>query len=56
MYADGYRRFDMGYGRFQALPAGLREVRCADCGECAVRCPNGVAVRERLATAQRLFC
>ncbi len=55
MYADGYRRFDVGYQRFQALPARLRTVRCEDCGQCSVVCPNGVAVRERLTAAQRMF-
>jgi hypothetical protein len=55
MYADGYRRFDVGCGHFRALPARLRAVRCEDCGACAVSCPNGVAVRQRLTAAQRLF-
>jgi predicted aldo/keto reductase-like oxidoreductase len=55
MYADGYRRFDMGYARFKALPADLRAVRCSDCTQCAVQCPNGVAVRDRLITAQQMF-
>jgi predicted aldo/keto reductase-like oxidoreductase len=55
MYADGYGRFDVGYGRFKTLPAEARAVRCRDCGECAVQCPNGVAVRQRLIQAQELF-
>ena len=55
MYADGYRRFDLGYQRFRTLPASLRAVRCEDCGRCSVTCPNGVAVRERLTAAQRMF-
>jgi predicted aldo/keto reductase-like oxidoreductase len=55
MYADGYRRFELGYERFRTLPANLRAVRCEECGQCAVSCPNGVAVRERLAAAQRMF-
>jgi uncharacterized protein len=55
MYADGYRRFDIGYQRFQALPESLRAVRCEDCARCTVACPNGVAVRERLIKAQQMF-
>jgi predicted aldo/keto reductase-like oxidoreductase len=55
MYADGYRRFDMGYSRFKTLPANLRAVRCTDCNRCAIECPNGVAVRDRLITAQEMF-
>ncbi len=55
MYADGSRRFDMGYGRFRMLPESLQAVRCEDCGECSVACPNGVRVRDRLMAAQRMF-
>jgi predicted aldo/keto reductase-like oxidoreductase len=54
-YADGYGDFPMGYRRFQALPAEVRAVRCTDCRACAVRCPSGVHVRERLIRAQELF-
>jgi predicted aldo/keto reductase-like oxidoreductase len=55
MYADSYGRFDMGYQRFSELAADVRTVRCDDCGQCDVRCPNGVAVRQRLIRAQELF-
>jgi predicted aldo/keto reductase-like oxidoreductase len=54
-YADGYGDFQMGCGRFQALPVEVRAVRCTDCRSCAVRCPNGVQVRDRLIRAQELF-
>jgi predicted aldo/keto reductase-like oxidoreductase len=30
-------------------------VRCGDCGACAVDCPNGVHVRERLTLAQEML-
>jgi predicted aldo/keto reductase-like oxidoreductase len=56
MYADGYKRFDLGYGRFKTLPEQAKAVRCEDCGHCSVACPNGVAVRDRLIRAQNLFC
>ena len=55
MYAEGYGDFARGRSRFRALPAAVRQVRCADCTACAVRCPNGVRVRERLIRAQELF-
>jgi hypothetical protein len=55
MYADGYGQFALGREQFERLPAELREVRCGDCAACAVRCPNGVRVAERLRRAQELF-
>jgi predicted aldo/keto reductase-like oxidoreductase len=55
MYAEGYGHFEMGYNRFQRLPEEVKAVRCSDCAACAVKCPNGVSIRERLARAQQLF-
>ncbi len=55
MYAEGYGQFEMGYSRFQRMPDNLKAVRCSDCAACAVECPNGVRVRERLSRAQQLF-
>ncbi len=55
MYAEGYGQFEMGYDRFQHLPEELKTVRCSDCTSCAIRCPNGVRIKERLARAQHLF-
>ncbi len=54
-YADGYGQFALGREHFLALPAALRAVRCRDCAECAVRCPQGVQVARRLSRAQSLF-
>ncbi len=55
MYADGYGQFPLGREHFQRMPAELQQVRCGDCTVCAVRCPNGVTVAERLTRAQELF-
>lgn len=55
MYADGYGQFALGREHFQSLPAEQQAVRCDRCSECAVQCPNGVQVAERLVRAQRLF-
>lgn len=55
MYAEGYGDFEMGRRSYRSLPAAVRQVRCADCASCAVRCPNGVRVRDRLIRAQELF-
>jgi predicted aldo/keto reductase-like oxidoreductase len=54
-YVEGYGRFRMGQAGFERLPAQLRRVRCEDCSSCAVSCPNGVDVRERVGRAQELF-
>jgi len=54
-YAEGYGQFGLGRDHFLALPARLRDVRCADCATCSVRCPEGVEVARRLDRAQQLF-
>jgi hypothetical protein len=55
MYADGYGQFSLGRENFLTLPRESQDVRCSDCAECAVKCPNGVAVSSRLIRAQELF-
>ena len=52
MYADSYGQFPVARQYFQRLPESLKQIRCEDCSACAVRCPNGVQVRQRLALAQ----
>jgi uncharacterized protein len=54
-YAEGYGEFPMARENFMTLSEEQRSVRCGDCAECAVQCPNGVRVRERVARAQELF-
>ena len=54
-YSEGYGEFQLGRENFLALPAETRNARCKDCVACAVRCPNGVRVAQRLRTAQELF-
>lgn len=54
-YADFYGQFALGREHFLALPETARSVRCRDCAVCAVRCPNGVRVAERMIRAQELF-
>jgi predicted aldo/keto reductase-like oxidoreductase len=55
MYADGYGQFDLGRSGWLAQPAAARAVRCSDCAECTVQCPNGVDIRGNLIRAQELF-
>ena len=40
---------------FTHLPEEIRAVHCSDCSTCAIRCPNGVEVRNRLIRAQELL-
>jgi predicted aldo/keto reductase-like oxidoreductase len=54
-YADFYGEFALGREHFMALSEEARAVRCSDCATCAVHCPNGVRVAERLMRAQELF-
>jgi predicted aldo/keto reductase-like oxidoreductase len=54
-YADFYGQFPLGREYFMELPENIRNIRCADCSSCSVRCPNGVHVTERLIRAQELF-
>ena len=55
MYADGYGQFNLGRENFRQMAAEHQEVRCNDCKTCAVRCPQGVHVAQRLMRAQELF-
>ena len=54
-YADGYGEFALGREKFLALPEEIRNVRCGDCSDCAIQCPNGVQVSQRLNQAQTVF-
>lgn len=54
-YADGYGQFALARERFQELPPEHVAVRCGDCTECTVHCPNGVQVAARLTRAQELL-
>jgi aryl-alcohol dehydrogenase-like predicted oxidoreductase len=55
MYADGYGQFALGREHFLRMAAEHQQVRCGDCATCAVQCPNGVGVAERMIRAQELF-
>jgi len=55
MYSDGYGQFALGREHYQRMPLKLQQVRCNECATCAVQCPNGVRVAERLIRAQELF-
>ena len=54
-YADGYGEFAMAREQFLKMPENLRTVRCGDCDDCSIQCPNGVRVFDRVSRAQELF-
>lgn len=54
-YNDFGGNFHHARAKFLELPEAVRQVRCSDCSSCAVQCPNGVGVRDRLIRAQELL-
>jgi predicted aldo/keto reductase-like oxidoreductase len=54
-YNDFTGDFRQARNSFMRLPDEIRAVRCSDCSACAIRCPNGVDVRNRLIRAQDLL-
>jgi hypothetical protein len=54
-YADGYGDFPLARHSFLELPEQARSVRCGDCRQCTVNCPNGVAVQAQLMRAQEML-
>jgi predicted aldo/keto reductase-like oxidoreductase len=51
-YCGNYHQARMS---FMGLPKEIRDIRCSDCSECAIQCPNGVHVQDRLIRAQGLL-
>jgi hypothetical protein len=54
-YNDFGGDFQQARQNFLRLPMEIRAVRCSDCSACAIQCPNGVQVRDRLIRAQNLL-
>lgn len=54
-YNDFAGDFHRARENFWDLPKEIREISCDDCASCAVECPNGVKVHERLIRAQKLL-
>jgi predicted aldo/keto reductase-like oxidoreductase len=51
-YADGYGLFPLARERFRELPESVTRVRCSECPNCSIQCPNGVDVAGRVRQAQ----
>lgn len=54
-YNDFGGSFHQARTSFMNLPKEIRRVQCRDCSSCAIECPNGVDVRNRLIRAQDLL-
>lgn len=54
-YNDFAGNYHQALVNFRDLPNEVRSVRCSDCSECAIKCPNGVHVQNRLVRAQELL-
>ncbi len=55
MYAEGYGQFPLARTRYLRLAQDAASDACRRCPSCAVKCPNGVRVRERLIRTQELL-
>jgi predicted aldo/keto reductase-like oxidoreductase len=54
-YNDFGGNYSQARENFTRMPEEIRAVRCSDCASCAIRCPNGVEVQNRLIRAQQLL-
>jgi predicted aldo/keto reductase-like oxidoreductase len=54
-YHDFCGNFHQAVVNFRGLAQEARDVRCSDCSSCAIQCPNGVHVQDRLIRAQQLL-
>jgi len=54
-YHDFGGNYHQAAASFRDLTKDVRDVRCSDCSSCAVQCPNGVHVQERMIRAQELL-
>lgn len=54
-YNDFAGNFHQARQSFWNLPRSIRNVRCSECSDCVIQCPNGVKVRDRLIRAQELL-
>jgi len=54
-YHDFCGNYHQAVVSFRDLAKEIRDVRCSDCSTCAIKCPNGVHVQDRLIRAQELL-
>ena len=54
-YNDFCGNYHQAKLNFRNLPKEVQGVNCSECSACAIKCPNGVHVRDRLIRAQELL-
>ena len=54
-YATGYGDMELARENYRALPRTNRVDVCGDCGECAVKCVNGLDLTGSIGKARELF-
>jgi uncharacterized protein len=54
-YNDFCGNYHQAVVNYRGLGKAVQQVRCSDCSSCAIRCPNGVRVQDRLMRAQELL-
>ena len=54
-YHDFCGNYHQALANYRDLSPEVRGVRCRECSHCAIECPNGVEVRNRLIRAQELL-
>jgi hypothetical protein len=54
-YHDFCGNYHQALVSFRDLAKEVRDLRCRDCSSCAVKCPNGVHIQDRLIRAQELL-
>jgi len=54
-YNDFAGNYHQALANFRGLAKEVRDVRCSDCSQCAIQCPNGVHVQDRLIRAQSIL-
>jgi len=54
-YYDFCGNYHQAVANFRDLGREIRDVSCGDCSSCAIQCPNGVHVQDRLMRAQQLL-
>jgi predicted aldo/keto reductase-like oxidoreductase len=54
-YATGYTDIELARANYNELKPSKRADVCGDCGECLVKCANGLDLTKNIRKARELF-